>query len=200
MKNKPIRIVAFVGPSGTGKSTIVRRLLKKFSFMTLITSLTTRKPRDSDIKITRRRIREYLYMSDDDFDKMISLNAFEWFVGPHGNRYGTPKDLLDKAAFGHNEAILGKKFSIMIVTPLAAEKLFKLYPEITLFFFVCPVARAEIERRLVLRGDTKEAVERRVKDCEDWFKNSLESLVPYIYLKNDGPIEKTLAIVESYFI
>lgn len=196
MSEKPIRIIAFVGSSGTGKPTIVKWLLTKFpQLFMLITSLTTRLKRVADL------LHEYGYLSDDDFDRLVDIGAFEGFVGPHGNRYGTPKSLLENAAFGYNEVILGKKFSIMIITPDAAEKLYKLYPEITLFFFICPAERRELQRRLVSRGDKPGSIDRRITDCENWFSESLESSVPYIYLSNPrDQIEKTLAVVESYLI
>ena len=186
---KPVKIFAFVGPSAVGKSTLAWRLLDRFrGTLEIVLSYTTRDLRDTDRKGEYEKLHQVI------FDMLVEKGTFfAWNVGVHDKQYGTSLASLKLA-------IRGNKRGMIIVTPEAAEILYRLYPDQVMFFFIWPPERRVLQRRLVERGDSAESVERRIADCKDWASQSLNSPVPYIYLKNDGPIEKTLAVVESYFI
>ena len=186
--NEDIRIVAFVGPAGAGKSALAWRILDNFSDTEIVLSYTTRELRETD------RPREYQRLHTTVFDLLVEKGwFFAWNVGVHEKQYGTSRASL-------NKVMMGEKRQIIIVTPEAAEILYKMFPKSSMFFFVCPPERRELERRLIARGETEQSADRRIKDCRHWLAESLDSPIPYVYIKNDGPIEKTFATVESYFI
>ena len=73
-------------PSGTGKTTIARRLLAEDGAIRMSISATTRatRPGESDG-------RDYFFVSDAEFDRMIEEDAFYEWAHVFSNRYGTPK-------------------------------------------------------------------------------------------------------------
>ena len=73
------------GPSGVGKSTVVRRLLKLGKKLTLSVSATTRPPRPGET-----HGEHYYFATQEEFDKKVKRNELlEWAV-VHGCSYGTP--------------------------------------------------------------------------------------------------------------
>ena len=82
MKNK---IVAISGPSGTGKTTVVKELLKKFPSFEFSISATTRLKRDKE-----KDKKDYYFLSIDDFKNNIAENNFiEYEEVYNGVFYGT---------------------------------------------------------------------------------------------------------------
>ena len=86
------RLVVLSGPSGVGKSTVVRHLRDlpaEWPGLWLSVSATTRAPRAGEIDGTH-----YTFLSDAQFDAEISRNAFLEWANFAGYRYGTPRDLV----------------------------------------------------------------------------------------------------------
>ena len=82
----PFQIVVLSGPSGVGKSTVVRALRRSYPGVWVSVSATTRKP--------RRREREgvdYYFLDDAEFDRLIEDDALLEWADFAGNRYGTPR-------------------------------------------------------------------------------------------------------------
>lgn len=87
------KAIIFSAPSGSGKTTIVRHLLKKFDFLDFSISATTRQSR------AEREIhgKDYYFLSLEDFKKKISNNDLvEWEEVYGGNYYGTLKSEIDR--------------------------------------------------------------------------------------------------------
>jgi guanylate kinase len=76
-------------PSGTGKTTICRQVLRDFPDLAFSVSYTTRKPRPGEVDG-----RDYYFVSEEEFRERIEKGEFvEWVVN-YGNCYGTSfKDL-----------------------------------------------------------------------------------------------------------
>tara|TARA_B100000287_G_C20657616_1_gene789062 strand:+ start:220 stop:807 length:588 start_codon:yes stop_codon:yes gene_type:complete len=94
MKLKQGYLVVLSAPSGTGKTTICKKLLEMNKDWTYSISATTRDKRDSE-----KDGIDYFFMSKDKFDHQVRFGDFlesEWV---HGNQYGTPigpiEDALD---------------------------------------------------------------------------------------------------------
>ena len=77
-----------MGPSGVGKSTLIKLLMKKhpnkFQFSV---SHTTRKPREGE-----KHGVNYYYIEKNEFQKMVAADGFVEHCEVHGNMYGTSKE------------------------------------------------------------------------------------------------------------
>ena len=78
-------------PSGAGKTTISKKLLKKDKSISLSISCTTRPKRKGEIDK-----KDYIFISDDLFKKKIKLNHFIEYASVFGFQYGTLKDSVEK--------------------------------------------------------------------------------------------------------
>lgn len=77
-------VVILSGPSGVGKSTLIRRMLDREGF-SLSVSATTRAPRPGEV-----HGRDYFFLGDEEFDRLVAEDAFlEWAVVHGRHRYGT---------------------------------------------------------------------------------------------------------------
>lgn len=87
------KAIIFSAPSGSGKTTIVRHLLKTFNFLDFSISATTRPSR------AERELhgKDYYFLSLEDFKQKISNNELvEWEEVYGGNYYGTLKSEIDR--------------------------------------------------------------------------------------------------------
>jgi guanylate kinase len=80
----PVLVVS--GPSGVGKSSVVRRLLQLHPNARLSVSVTTRKPRAGEVDGV-----DYTFVCDADFDELIAGDHLLEWAEYAGNRYGTPR-------------------------------------------------------------------------------------------------------------
>ena len=96
--------IAFVlcAPSGTGKTTLVRRLEAVTSNFSFSISYTTRKPRDGEV-----HGKDYFFVSREDFIEKRDAHFFAEWAEVHGNFYGSPlaqiQELLDALRKGVQE-------------------------------------------------------------------------------------------------
>ena len=90
MKIDTVSIV-ISAPSGTGKTTLIYKLLDRLDDLSFVTSTTTR-----DKRTCEEEGKNYYYVSKSKFQKMIDNGEFlEWAI-VHGNSYGTTKKEVDR--------------------------------------------------------------------------------------------------------
>lgn len=150
---RPRRLGFFMvlcAPSGTGKSTLARRLRAEFANLTLSISATTRAPRGSEVDG-----RDYHFLSTEDFLAWRDGGRLAEWAEVHGHLYGTPLEPL-RQAFAAGRDVL---FDIDVQ---GAAQLRQSLGD-GAFVFVLPPSRAELSRRLSARGtDSPEVVARRM--------------------------------------
>ncbi len=85
--NPCYKFILFVGPSGVGKTSFVEALRQRDNRFRSLLSVTTRKPRDTDLE------GEYQYVTLEQFEEWEAQDDFQWKVpkGQNGCRYGTLK-------------------------------------------------------------------------------------------------------------
>ena len=86
------KLIVLSAPSGTGKTTICKELLKRNKNWLFSISVTTREQRNGEI-----RDKDYIFITNEKFDHLIKfgdLLEYEWV---HGNRYGTLMAPLENA-------------------------------------------------------------------------------------------------------
>ena len=128
------------GFSGSGKGTIMKRLLEKYpQNYALSISATTRAPRPGEVDG-----REYFFSTVERFEEMIQNDELLEYARYVNNYYGTPK------AYVQEQLAMGKDV-ILEIEIQGALKIKQKYPD-TVLLFVTPPSFAELERRLVGRG------------------------------------------------
>ena len=71
---KKCEVIIISGPSGVGKGTIIKELLRAYDVFSLAVSATTRSPRKGEVDK-----KDYHFLSNESFDQKIKENAFvEW--------------------------------------------------------------------------------------------------------------------------
>jgi len=95
MPKKPKRkqglLVVISGPSGVGKSTVMRRLLKMHPEIKLSVSATTRSPRPGEV-----HGQHYYFITQEEFDLRVKQNQFLEWAKVHGSYYGTPRQFIEE--------------------------------------------------------------------------------------------------------
>ncbi len=85
------RLTVLSGPSGVGKSTVVAELRRTCPQIWVSVSVTTRQPRPGEVDG-----REYYFIDDDEFDRLVASGALLEWARFAGNRYGTPREPLQE--------------------------------------------------------------------------------------------------------
>ena len=138
------------GPSGVGKSTVLKALMEKRKNLYFSISATTREARPGEIDGVH-----YHFISVDDFRDWISRDEFLEYAEYVGNFYGTPKMYVDDAMARGKDVILD-------IERQGAVQVCAKRPE-TVRIFIAPPSWAELERRLTARGtDTPEKIQKRL--------------------------------------
>jgi guanylate kinase len=132
-------IFVVTGPSGSGKSTLLRHVFKDLRGVAFSVSHTTRPPRESE-----RDGREYHFVDEAEFKRMIGRQAFvEWAV-VHGHSYGTSKaEVVRKSRTAD---------VLLDIDVQGARQVRERFPQAVLIF-ILPPKFAELKRRLRDRGE-----------------------------------------------
>src|SRR6266702_7064825 len=85
------RLTVLSGPSGVGKSTVAAELRRRHPDIWISVSVTTRKPRPGEVDG-----REYRFVDEREFDRLVASGALLEWAQFAGNRYGTPRDPLNE--------------------------------------------------------------------------------------------------------
>lgn len=138
-------LIIVSAPSGCGKSTLLHRLMEKREKLRFSVSATTRSPREGEVDG-----RDYFFVDQPTFQRMIEEDAFLEHAEYVGNHYGTPKAAVD--------ALLDEGYDVYLdIDVQGAMQIKRLRPE-TLTIFVMPPSLAELESRLRSRGTDSDAV------------------------------------------
>ncbi len=144
------RVVVLTGPSGVGKSTVVRTLRREHPDLWLSVSVTTRHPRPGE-----RDGREYHFVDHPTFDRLVAEGDLLEWAEFAGNRYGTPRTpVLERVAAG---------VPVLLEVDLqGARRVRREMPE-AIQVFLAPPTWDELERRLVGRGtEPPDVIDRRL--------------------------------------
>jgi guanylate kinase len=137
-------------PSGAGKSTIARMLLETDSGVAMSVSATTRPKRVGEVEG-----RDYHFVTDDEFDRMLATGAFLEWANVFGYRYGTLRNEVLKVIEDGRDVLLDIDWQ-------GTQQLKQVDPDIVRVF-ILPPSMEELERRLRSRGtDSEEVIQRRM--------------------------------------
>lgn len=152
MKKEYQKMIVITAPSGAGKTSITRHLMKVFPQLSFSISAATREPRKNEKNNT-----DYYFISVEEFQRKILNEEFvEWEMVYEGKYYGTLKSELKR--IWNNEQI-----PVLDIDVQGAIHVQKEYPVNSLFIFIRPPSVEELKRRLESRGsESEESLQARV--------------------------------------
>jgi guanylate kinase len=147
------KIVVIVAPSGTGKSTLINRLMDEVSSLKWSVSCTTRPKRAGETEGS-----DYFYITERDFEQRIEKNEFIEWAKVHSNYYGTSKSFVD-AGLENGDHLL---FDLDVQ---GCDQVKKIYGDEANVIFIEPPSVEELEKRLTGRGtDNADVIAERLKN------------------------------------
>jgi len=163
------KIIIITAPSGAGKTSITRFLLKEFPQLAFSVSAATRNGRSNE-----KNGVDYYFMTLEDFTRKIQHNEFvEWEMVYEGKYYGTLKSELERI-WNNNQV------PVLDIDVKGAIHVQQQYPDTTLSIFVEPPSVEELKRRLSSRGtETTESLQARVNKAsyEISFKHHFRKII-----------------------
>ena len=167
-------LVVLSGFSGSGKGTIMKRLLVKYDSYALSVSATTRSPRPGEEEGVH-----YFFKSQEAFSEMIENDEFLEYATYVSNSYGTPRAYVE-------EKLSEGKDVILEIELLGALQVREKMPE-TVLIFVTPPSAEELEKRLTGRGtETNEVIASRLARAAE----EAESMEKYDFILVNDDLEE----------
>lgn len=169
----PDRGVLFVvsGPSGVGKSTLLRAAMARIPGLTFSVSATTRSPRPGEVDGV-----DYHYLSADDFERRVEAGAFLEHAHVYDRRYGTLEAPTDAALASGRSVILD--IDVQGAASVRARR------ADAVFLFVLPPSVEALEARLRARAtESAEVVARRMAQVHQQLRGCVDA--DYVVVNDD---------------
>lgn len=165
--------IVISAPSGAGKTTIIREVMKDLPDMEFSVSTTTRLPRPGET-----HGKDYYYVSEEEFDRIRESDGFlEWAL-VHGTYYGTGKKEIDRIKSSG-------KIPLFDVDVQGSRSLRGKLGD-AVHIFIIPPSLRELEHRLRSRKtETEDQILRRLKDAGEEMRQY--SYFDYIIVNDDLP-------------
>jgi guanylate kinase len=145
-------LIIISSPSGGGKGTLIKEILKKTPDIGYSVSYTTRQAREGE-----ENGRDYLFVSYQEFSDLIKQNEFLEYAEVHGNFYGTSKTRVDHEIENGRDVILE-------IDVQGAESIVKSFPEAVSIFILPPTFEILRERLTRRATETNENLALRLKN------------------------------------
>lgn len=142
MSNKILngKLIVIVAPSGTGKSTMIKRLKQDFPSLVESVSYTTRPIRPGEV-----HGHSYFFITREEFLVMKEANEFLEWAEVHGNFYGTSKHFVERCL---NEGM----HLLFDLDVQGTDSMKNYFGEKANVIFISPPSVEELEKRLRNRG------------------------------------------------
>ena len=152
MTTYPGNLFVVAAPSGAGKSSLVKALMELDAGVQPSVSHTTRAARGQEF-----HGREYFFIANEEFDRMVADQAFLEWAHVHGNRYGTSRATIEEKIAKGMDVILEIDFQ-------GAVQIKRIFANAVLIF-ILPPSMEELRARLQRRGeDSPEVIELRLEN------------------------------------
>jgi len=168
-------------PSGTGKSTLAKQLVKRVGDLNFSVSFTTRKPRPGEVDG-----QDYFFVDDATFDEMVARDGFVEWVRVYERRYGTGKAWIQEKLQSGTDILLD-------IESQGARQVHRAIPDAVMVFLL-PPSSAELSARLRGRGDESEE---QVRIRLDYARHELAQFDGYDYLVVNDTVDQAYLRLES---
>ncbi|MBU2554540.1 MAG: guanylate kinase [Bacteroidetes bacterium] len=182
------KLIVFSAPSGAGKTTIVREVMKVVPNLSFSVSATSRRPRVGEVEGL-----DYYFLSVEDFKLRIKQNAFvEWEEVYPDRFYGTLKMEVERI---RNEG----RNVLFDVDVLGGLNIKKLFGTEALALFIAPPTIDELRSRLITRAsDTTEDIEIRLKKAA--YEMSFSNQFDVVIINHDlqKAVKEVVGVIKSF--
>jgi len=152
-KSKKGRVVIVSGPSGVGKSTICKEVVRRLRNVYLSVSVTTRPRSETEVDG-----RDYWFISEQEFQERINKGLLLEHAEVYGHLYGTPKDKVE-------EALRRGRTVILEIDVQGAKQAKAIFPDAVMIFILPPSAKTLAERINHRGREGVEAAEERLDEA-----------------------------------
>ena len=151
-------LIVFAAPSGAGKSSLIKEIIRNNENIELSVSATTRPPREGEI-----HGKDYFFISDNEFNNLKTKKAFIEDASVHGYQYGTLKSFVEEKLNNNIRVVLD--IDVQGYNQIAA------LVENIISIFIIPPSLNELRKRLLSRGlDTADVIEKRLINAKNELK------------------------------
>jgi len=165
------KLIIISGPSGAGKTTLIRSLMDRIPTLAFSISATTRPMRKGEMEGV-----DYFFISTRKFNELIKNNAFIEWAKVHGNLYGTLKENVEKLREERKNVILD------IDEQGASQVRKKKIP--ALLIYILPPSFKELEKRLKARNtELKKDMSTRLEYAKEQIL--LKGLYDHVIINDD---------------
>lgn len=182
--SKKGKLFIISGPSGVGKGTIINALMPIMDGLKLSVSATTRPARSGEVDG-----REYYFVSDEEFDRLIAKERLLEWARVYSNRYGTPRDfVLDT---------LEKGVDVILEIDIQGALQVKSKMPGGIFVFIAPPRIEDLVKRLHCRAkDSELSIKTRYEAC----RSEMDHMPDYDYVVINDIIEDAVDRVRAIII
>lgn len=172
-------------PSGTGKTTLLKKVMADIKGLEFSISHTTRLPRNGEVDG-----KDYHFVTQEKFEKAITKGIFLEWAEVHGNFYGTSRELINEKQEAGTDVILD-------IDVQGAAILQEKNVEDAVFVFIAPPSLSELERRLRGRETEEEAViTTRMQNA----KKEMNAVNEYDYVIINDEIKQATVMLEAIIL
>ena len=177
-------IFVLSAPSGTGKSTLAKRLVHEVPGLIFSISFTTRRPREGEVNG-----QDYFFVDDATFDRMVAEDGFVEWVRVYGNRYGTGRAWIQEQVDAGEDILLD-------IETIGAHNIHEAIPD-AISIFLLPPSAQELSHRLRGRGkDSEEQISQRLR----YARHEMEHYIHYDHLIVNDDLETAYRKLESVIL